>query len=168
MLKDQSREKTKSLLGLKRKTGLSFETGRACRPDVTGKKRSAASATTRQKIVEATSNAKLSSTPRPLDISILPFCAFRSWMASFRRLPNSILPFFAFRSWMASYRRLPNHVFATFTASRCRAAIGRRGLSTMANQTHESYLRQEATVPGSDRSFGMVMAAAFALLALIN
>ena len=38
----------------------------------------------------------------------------------------------------------------------------------MANQTHESYLRQEATVPGSDRSFGMVMAAAFALLALIN
>src|SRR6516225_1218266 len=71
MLKDQSREKTKSLLGLKRNTGLSFETGRACRPDVTGKKRSAASATTRQKIVEATSNVKLSSTPRPLDIFIL-------------------------------------------------------------------------------------------------
>jgi len=42
------------------------------------------------------------------------------------------------------------------------------GLSTMANQTHESYLRQEATVPGSDRSFGMVMAAAFALLAVVN
>ena len=38
----------------------------------------------------------------------------------------------------------------------------------MANQTHEGYLRQEATVPGSDRSFGIVMAAAFALLALIN
>src|SRR5262249_5084710 len=106
MLKDQSREKTKSLLGLKRKTELSFETGRACRPDVTGKKRSAASATTRQKIVEATSNAKLSSTPRPLDIFILLYssCAFRSWPASFRRLAN--------------------HVFATFTVSRCRAAIG--------------------------------------------
>jgi hypothetical protein len=38
----------------------------------------------------------------------------------------------------------------------------------MTNQTHESYLRQESTVPGSDRSFGLVMAAAFALLALIN
>jgi len=38
----------------------------------------------------------------------------------------------------------------------------------MANQTHESYSRQDATVPGSDRSFGFVMAAAFALLALIN
>jgi Saxitoxin biosynthesis operon protein SxtJ len=38
----------------------------------------------------------------------------------------------------------------------------------MANQTHESYLREEATVPGSDRSFGMVMGAALALLALIN
>src|ERR1700751_2983272 len=105
MLKDQSREKTKSLLGLKRKTGLSFETGRGCRPDVTGRKRSAASATTRQKIVEATSNAKLSSTPRPLDISILPYpCAFQSWPASFRRLTN--------------------HVWATFTATRCCAAIG--------------------------------------------
>src|SRR5262249_14225637 len=110
MLKDQSREKTKSLLGLKRKTGLSFETGRACRPDVTGKKRSAASATTRQKIVEATSNVKLSSTPRPLDISILPSCAFRSW-------PDSL-------------HRLTNHVFATFSASRCRASHWLRGLST--------------------------------------
>ncbi len=38
----------------------------------------------------------------------------------------------------------------------------------MANQTHESYSRHEADVPGSDRSFGMVMAAAFALLTLIN
>jgi hypothetical protein len=38
----------------------------------------------------------------------------------------------------------------------------------MANQTHESYSRQEAAVPGSDRSFGIVMAAVFALLALIN
>src|SRR5215470_2929614 len=105
MLKDQSREKTKSLLGLKRKTGLSFETGRVCRPDVTGKKRSPASATTRQKIIEATSNVRLSSTPRPLDIFILLIpCAFRSRPASFRRLAN--------------------HVFATFTVSRCRAAIG--------------------------------------------
>lgn len=38
----------------------------------------------------------------------------------------------------------------------------------MANQTHESYSRQDATVPGSNRSFGIVMAIAFALLALIN
>ena len=38
----------------------------------------------------------------------------------------------------------------------------------MANQTHESYSRHEPAVPGSDRSFGMVMAAAFALLTLIN
>jgi hypothetical protein len=38
----------------------------------------------------------------------------------------------------------------------------------MANQTHEGYSRQEAAVPGSDRSFGLVMAAPFAVLALIN
>jgi len=38
----------------------------------------------------------------------------------------------------------------------------------MANQTHESYSRQEDTVLGSDRSFGLVMAAALSLLALIN
>jgi hypothetical protein len=38
----------------------------------------------------------------------------------------------------------------------------------MANQTHESYSRHEAAVPGSDRSFGIVMAVAFALLTLIN
>ena len=38
----------------------------------------------------------------------------------------------------------------------------------MANQTHESYSRQDATVPSSNRSFGIVMATAFALLALIN
>jgi hypothetical protein len=41
-------------------------------------------------------------------------------------------------------------------------------VATMANQTHESYSRQEASVPGSDRSFGMVMAAAFAVVTLIN
>src|SRR6516225_3002592 len=72
MEKCQPREKTKSLLGLKRKTGLSFETGRACSPDITGKNRSAASATTRQMIVEATSNVELSSNSRPLDIIRLP------------------------------------------------------------------------------------------------
>jgi hypothetical protein len=44
----------------------------------------------------------------------------------------------------------------------------RLSVPTMANQTHESYLRQEAAVPSSDRSFGIVMAAAFALLTLIN
>ena len=38
----------------------------------------------------------------------------------------------------------------------------------MRNQTHESYSRHEAAVPGSNRSFGMVMAAAFALLTLIS
>lgn len=38
----------------------------------------------------------------------------------------------------------------------------------MASQTHESYSSEEAAVPGSDRSFGMVMATAFALLTLIN
>ncbi len=38
----------------------------------------------------------------------------------------------------------------------------------MKSQTHESYSRHEADAPGSDRSFGMVMAAAFALLTLIN
>ncbi len=38
----------------------------------------------------------------------------------------------------------------------------------MVNQTHESYSRDEAGVPGSDRSFGMIMATAFALLTLLN
>jgi len=38
----------------------------------------------------------------------------------------------------------------------------------MPQQTHESYIRQEANEPGSNRSFGFVMAAAFALLALYN
>lgn len=41
-------------------------------------------------------------------------------------------------------------------------------VSTMANQTHETYLRREATVPGSDRSFGLVIAVALSLLGLIN
>jgi hypothetical protein len=76
MEKFQPCEKTKSLLGLKRKTELSFETGRACRPDITGKNRSPASATTRQKIVEATTNVELNNNSRPLDISVLSSCAF--------------------------------------------------------------------------------------------
>lgn len=38
----------------------------------------------------------------------------------------------------------------------------------MSRQTHESYLRNGANVPGSDRSFGIVMAVAFALLSLLN
>src|SRR5512139_2766493 len=38
----------------------------------------------------------------------------------------------------------------------------------MRNQTHESYSRHEAAVPGSNRSFGMVMSAALALLTLIS
>jgi hypothetical protein len=35
-------------------------------------------------------------------------------------------------------------------------------------QTHESYSRDESNVPGSERSFGFVMAVAFALLAALN
>src|SRR5262245_6053606 len=38
----------------------------------------------------------------------------------------------------------------------------------MPNQTHESYSRDENAVPGSDRSFGLVMSVAFALVSLIN
>ena len=34
--------------------------------------------------------------------------------------------------------------------------------------THESFVREEGASPGSDRTFGLVMAAAFALLALLN
>jgi hypothetical protein len=39
---------------------------------------------------------------------------------------------------------------------------------TMASGTHESYSRYEAAVPGSDRSFGIVMTAAFAAISLLN
>ena len=38
----------------------------------------------------------------------------------------------------------------------------------MPQQTHENYARNEANIPGSSRSFGFVMSAAFALLALYN
>lgn len=38
----------------------------------------------------------------------------------------------------------------------------------MQHATHESYSREETVKPGSDRSFGLVIAAALALLALIN
>src|SRR5262245_30411251 len=38
----------------------------------------------------------------------------------------------------------------------------------MPQQIHESYSRNETNVPGSNRSFGIVMGVAFILLALIN
>jgi hypothetical protein len=38
----------------------------------------------------------------------------------------------------------------------------------MTNQGHERYSRREPILAGSDRSFGMVMAAVFTLLTLIN
>ena len=38
----------------------------------------------------------------------------------------------------------------------------------MAQLTHESFVRDEETTPGSDRTFGLVMAGALAVLALFN
>ena len=38
----------------------------------------------------------------------------------------------------------------------------------MTQSTHENFSRDEASAPGSDRTFGLVMAGALALLALIN
>jgi len=38
----------------------------------------------------------------------------------------------------------------------------------MKNTIHESYSRNDAVISGSDRSFGIVMAAVFALLSLLN
>ena len=38
----------------------------------------------------------------------------------------------------------------------------------MPNQTHESYSRADVEAPGSERSFGLVMAAALAVIAAIN
>jgi hypothetical protein len=38
----------------------------------------------------------------------------------------------------------------------------------MNQSTHENFTRDEASPPGSNRTFGLVMAAALALLALIN
>jgi len=40
--------------------------------------------------------------------------------------------------------------------------------NSMNRATHESFTREEIVVPGSDRSFGMVMAAALAVLAVLN
>ncbi len=38
----------------------------------------------------------------------------------------------------------------------------------MQQSTHESFTREEASAPGSDRTFGLVMAGALALLSLLN
>ena len=38
----------------------------------------------------------------------------------------------------------------------------------MTQSTHESFVRDEAAVPSSDRTFGLVMAAALALVSLLN
>jgi hypothetical protein len=38
----------------------------------------------------------------------------------------------------------------------------------MTQSTHESFVREEAANPGSDRTFGLVMAGALAVLALLN
>ena len=38
----------------------------------------------------------------------------------------------------------------------------------MQQSTHENFSRQETTTPGSDRSFGLVIAAALLLLSLVN
>jgi isoprenylcysteine carboxyl methyltransferase (ICMT) family protein YpbQ len=38
----------------------------------------------------------------------------------------------------------------------------------MNQSTHENFSREEASSPGSDRTFGLVMAGVLALLALIN
>jgi saxitoxin biosynthesis operon SxtJ-like protein len=59
----------------------------------------------------------------------------------------------------------------TFAVSPDKAPEPKSGpLSTVAmtQSTHESFSREEASAPGSDRTFGLVMAGFFALLALIN
>ena len=38
----------------------------------------------------------------------------------------------------------------------------------MKQSTHESFIREEAAEPGSDRNFGLVMAGALALVSLLN
>jgi hypothetical protein len=38
----------------------------------------------------------------------------------------------------------------------------------MTQSTHESFVREESGAPGSDRTFGLVMAAALAALSLLN
>ena len=46
--------------------------------------------------------------------------------------------------------------------------IGRSDDSKAAQTTHETFFRDEKIVTGSDRSFGLVMAAAFAALSALN
>ncbi|MEH2508310.1 hypothetical protein V1290_007121 [Bradyrhizobium sp. AZCC 1578] len=38
----------------------------------------------------------------------------------------------------------------------------------MQQASHESFIREEASVPGSDRAFGLVMSGALAILSLLN
>lgn len=38
----------------------------------------------------------------------------------------------------------------------------------MTQSTHESFVREEAAAPGSDRTFGLVMAAALAIVGIVN
>ena len=38
----------------------------------------------------------------------------------------------------------------------------------MTQSTHESFVREEASTPGSDRTFGLVMAAALAIVSTVN
>lgn len=38
----------------------------------------------------------------------------------------------------------------------------------MTQSTHESFVREEASTPGSDRTFGLVMAAALAIVSIVN
>lgn len=46
--------------------------------------------------------------------------------------------------------------------------IDRQDKSNTARTTHESFFREEEIATGSDRSFGLVMAAAFAALSALN
>jgi len=50
------------------------------------------------------------------------------------------------------------------------AGINRENMSTavVKQSIHESFTRDEPTAPGSDRTFGLVMAAALALVSLVN
>jgi hypothetical protein len=41
-------------------------------------------------------------------------------------------------------------------------------MDLMTQSTHESYVREEAVKPGSDRTFGLVMAAALLVVSLLN
>jgi hypothetical protein len=48
------------------------------------------------------------------------------------------------------------------------AMEARNSMKGMTNQTHERYSDPEIALPGSDRSFGLVMAAVFMVLTLVN